>query len=59
MGAGFSRTLGFSAIRTKKFQNIPDIPKNIKDFDRTYETMIILLTDDKLIERGNKIIFDT
>ena len=59
MGAGFSRTLGFSAIRTKKFRNCHVLPKNIKDFDRTYETMIILLTDDKLIERGNKIIFDT
>ena len=56
MGAGFYKTLGFS-MSTVKYQNIPGIPKNIKDFDRLISTMIILLTDDKIIEIGEKIVF--
>ena len=59
MGAGFHRTLGFSTTHTLKFKIIPGIPKNIKYFRRTLETLVILLTDDKIIEIGTKIVFDT
>ena len=52
MGAGYYLTLGFTRVNTLKFQIIPNIPKNIRDFDRTLDTMIILQTDDKIIQIG-------
>ena len=59
MGAGYYLTLGFAIGNISKFKIISNIPKNIRDFDRTEDTMIILLTDDIIIQIGKIIKIET